>query len=52
MISFKKHYFALGVKYEFETKDSSSCSRAVFKQKFYFYPLETDNFCNSIIVKK
>ena len=44
MISFKKHYFALGVQYNFGTKRCSSCSKAVFKKRVYFYLLKTNHF--------
>ena len=41
---FQKTTFHFSVKYEFGTKCYSSCSRAVFMKKFYFYLLKTDYF--------
>ena len=41
------------VKYEFGTKRCSSCSRAVFKKRFYFYLLKTDHFwCFNALLNK
>ena len=44
MISFKKHYFALSVKYEFRTKRCSTCIRPVFMKVFFFSLLKSDHF--------
>ena len=51
MLSFKKHYFALWC--EYGTKRCSSCSRAVFKNRFFFYLLETDHlWCFNPLLNK